>query len=439
MSAKVATIRPESFEEKVIWHCIVWTYGYYVLGALYVLGPVIGWMLIARQARATGLAGIPLAIHVWVAGMLSMLLALIVAHADFNLGLGPMLKSAAGWAKGWALLPLFMIVGCAQVRLEVLARAASILGIQTICILPVVGLAWAIGLPGQLYISPVSIIGGPGPEYFAVELYGISPDSGMPRWRLFAPWAPAIGMVMCVYFFLIMNEREARIRALGLLGTFLAILASSSRLGLLCIPIVASATWLLLNIGRPVVLLVASPVALITGLVMDQLLLIYEQAMSGFHGARADSSRVRATLGRIALERWESEAVLWGHGAVERGPHLVEYMPIGSHHTWFGLLFVKGLVGVVSLVVPLTWTLCVLIRHGNKTNELRTALRILVLIFLYTFAENLEILSYLYWPGLVVIGMALKQTAKFKKEDALVRPSSTDLSLDESGNEFTSR
>ncbi|MDF5716068.1 MAG: hypothetical protein PUP93_19810, partial [Rhizonema sp. NSF051] len=30
---------------------------------------------------------------------------------------------------------------------------------------------------------------------------------------------------------------------------------------------------------------------------------------------------------------------------------------------------------------------------------------------LYTFGENLEILSYLYWPGLVILGMA------FKRED----------------------
>jgi hypothetical protein len=418
MTSDNVSVRPESFEEKVLWHCIVWTYGYYLLGALYVLGPVVGWTLLTRQARKTGLVGVPLAIHIWVLGMVGMLLALIVAHADFNLGLGPMLKSAIGWAKGWALIPLFMIVGCSKVRLEVLARASAFLGIQTICILPAVGLAWALGLPSQLYISPVSIIGGPGPEYFAVELYGISPDSGMPRWRLFAPWAPAIGMVMCVYFFLILNERDVRFRALGLLGTLLAILASSSRLGLLCIPIVAGATWIFLNIGRPVVLLAASPLSLLGGLMMNQMVEIYEQVMHGFHGARADSSRVRATLGRIALDRWESEAVLWGHGAVEKGPHLVEYMPIGSHHTWFGLLFVKGLVGVVSLVIPLVWTFCVFIFHGDKTDELRTAFRILVLIFLYTFAENLEILSYLYWPGLVVIGIALKQTTRFKKAQA---------------------
>jgi hypothetical protein len=73
---------------------------------------------------------------------------------------------------------------------------------------------------------------------------------------------------------------------------------------------------------------------------------------------------------------------------------------------------------IVGRVKPLVWTFCVFIFHGDKTDELRTAFRILVLIFLYTFAENLEILSYLYWPGLVVIGIALKQTTRFKKAQA---------------------
>ena len=36
-----------------------------------------------------------------------------------------------------------------------------------------------------------------------------------------------------------------------------------------------------------------------------------------------------------------------GTRIVERGPHLVEFMPIGSHHTWYSLLFVKGSSGAL--------------------------------------------------------------------------------------------
>jgi hypothetical protein len=421
----IADLKPESLEEKVLWHCIVFTYFYYVLGALYVLGPVVGWVLLVRQAREKGLAGLPIAILVWALGMVVMLLALFMAHVDFNLGVGPMIKSSIGWAKGWALIPLFMVIGTSKVRLELLARATAILGIQTLALLPFLIFAWAAGLPGHLYVSPVSLVGGPGPEYFAVELYGISPDNGMPRWRLFAPWAPAIGMVMSVYFFIILSEKSALLRHLGMLGIMLGIVLSSSRLGLICIPIIWGVAWLIQNMSRPMVFMVASPLALLCGVMLDSLIQMYQQVIAGFHGARADSSRVRATLGRIAVDRWQAEAFLWGHGTVEKGPHLVEYMPIGSHHTWFGLLFVKGVVGVVALILPIVATLASLIPYANRSPEVSTGLRMVLLILIYTFAENLEILSYLYWPALVVIGMALKQCQQFETEKIALRREST--------------
>ena len=130
--------------------------------------------------------------------------------------------------------------------------------------------------------------------------------------------------------------------------------------------------------------------------------------MSDFRGARADSSRVREALGRIAVERWSNEAPWFGHGVVENGPHMVEYMPIGSHHSWYGLLFVKGLAGVMALAVPLTASAAVLAAKGISGQLARTAFGLVLVLVLYSFGENLEILSYLYWPALVVIGLALK-------------------------------
>ena len=87
---------------------------------------------------------------------------------------------------------------------------------------------------------------------------------------------------------------------------------------------------------------------------------------------------------------------------------MVEFMPIGSHHTWFGLLFVKGLVGFYSLAIPMFVTFWVLVIKSQKYEVARVGLGVLFTLFLYTFGENLEILAYLYWPGLIVIGIALK-------------------------------
>ena len=125
---------------------------------------------------------------------------------------------------------------------------------------------------------------------------------------------------------------------------------------------------------------------------------------------RADSNRVRELLGDIAIERWRTEAPIWGHGIVERGPHAVEYMPIGSHHTWFGLLFVKGAVGAIALAVPLIWsTIEFALLAVTRSAAGRIAFGMVLLMTFYSIGENLEILAYLMWPGLIVMGIAARE------------------------------
>ena len=143
-----------------------------------------------------------------------------------------------------------------------------------------------------------------------------------------------------------------------------------------------------------------------------------------FTEARADSSRVRAALGRIAVERWRSEAPVWGHGVVEGGPHLVEYMPIGSHHTWFGLLFVKGAVGFVALVVPMLVSLLELGVKASRTVQARIGFGMMLLLFLYTFGENLEVLAYLIWPGLLFIGLGARPANSPSNSPSELKPKS---------------
>ena len=102
-------------------------------------------------------------------------------------------------------------------------------------------------------------------------------------------------------------------------------------------------------LGRPFFLWVTGVGIAFTGLAMAPLITFADDFATRFREARADSSRVREALARIAVNRWRDEAPVWGHGQLEAGPHLVEYMMIGSHHTWFGLLYVKGAVGMVAM------------------------------------------------------------------------------------------
>lgn len=131
------------------------------------------------------------------------------------------------------------------------------------------------------------------------------------------------------------------------------------------------------------------------------------QAVQNLKSARADSTGVGETLQRIANERWQSDAVLFGHGTVQPCAHLVEYMPIGSHHTWYGLLFVNGITGFVAFLVPFAFHFGVVI-----TDAVRSACgRLPVGLLLLTFGENTEIEAYLLWPALLILGCHLREMA----------------------------
>jgi hypothetical protein len=280
---------------------------------------------------------------------------------------------------------------------------------QTLLLLPLFIGAWLIGLPPTPYVSPLQVVGGPGPEFFTMSLYEIDPGTGLPRWRLFTPWAPALGFVANVYFLFALQERDGRWRRWGLAGSIAMILISQSRLALVSLALVWLAAWVLSRISRAQTWFTLAGLSTLAGLVGVWLLERIAGFRQAFRAARADSTRVRETLGRIAVDRWRAEAPTWGHGIVERGPHLVEYMPIGSHHSWYGLLFVKGAVGFGALAIPLAWSALALTLKAQRSPLARTGLAMVLLLFLYTFGENLEILAYLIWPGLVLIGVAHRE------------------------------
>ncbi len=429
-------LRPENLEERLVWVALVGTWGFYLLGALYLVAPVIGWLLclclVARLWRprtpADSAIRISGASWAWVAGMLLMLLALLFGLTDFMVGTGKTIKSTIGWGKGWALMALFIVAGSLPIRAALLSRAVSLLCIQTLLLLPLFVAAWAVGLPADLYVSPLQVVGGPGPEFFTVTLYGTNPDTGLPRWRLFTPWGPALGFVANVCFFIVLREPERRLRLPALAGAVAMVVVSGSRLGLLCLPAVALAGYALSQLGRPWLHYTGGFTSLLLGIFAAPLISTFEDARMAFHAARPESSRVRAALGRIAVDRWSNEAPVFGHGMVERGSHLVEFMPIGSHHTWFGLLFVKGIVGVLALVLPLCWTALTLVRRAQGSAWARTALCVLLVLVFYSFGENLEVLAYLFWPGLLAIGIALRPGPLPAQTDILHTPISGEAS-----------
>lgn len=407
-----------NLEEQLIFWALALHYPVYIVGGLYVLGSALGWLLLMvflLRGFLTGgvssrgaLAKISPLVWFWVLGMLTMLVALWVAHIDRQLGTGMAIKSTIGWAKGWALLALFPLLGVIlRVRPAVLVRGVSITAASALPFAALGILAYIAGMSGDLYHSPLQAVGGPG-EVFHIRLFGMNPETGRPRWQFIGPWAPAAGLMACFYLAIILREQSAFWRRAGIAGALFMVLLSQSRAGLAIFILIPVLSWgigrlrepwilLLLGLGLPALVLLGEPV--------------YQAGMDAYtqvKESRPGSTRVRAALARIALQRWEYEAPIWGHGIVERGPKIVEYMPIGTHHSWYGLLFVKGIVGLLALALPMALTSVYLLYLAQKSRLAQTGMVLCIIMVSYSFFENLEILSYLYWPALFWLGVSLQ-------------------------------
>lgn len=408
-------IQPETLEERVVYWTIVATWGWWLLGALYIVGAVIGYILLAIFAgRLFGFleAGparpnIPVAVLLWIAGAMAMLVALIVGHFDFELGMGKMIKSIVGWGKGWALIAVLPLAGALlSIRAAVLYRATGVLALQTLLLIPLFLLAGFAGLPKELYVSPLSLVGGPGKEFFDVTLYAIDDTDGRLRWRFFGPWSTASAFLASVSLFFALFERSMAWKLVGIAAALAVCWMAGSRSSIVAIPVILGAVFFVSNLHRPSILLTIGFVAVAGALMLDHILLSIEDGQNSFNSARAASSRVRATLNNIGYHRWYSEAFWFGHGTVQPGPHLVQFMPIGSHHTWYGLLFVKGAVGFLALAIPLGWSVVEFACKSQADRVARGALCVVLAIAMFSFADNLEIVTYLVWPALLLVGIA---------------------------------
>ncbi|MEP1142201.1 MAG: O-antigen ligase domain-containing protein [Henriciella sp.] len=412
---------PRAPEDLIVALALASTWIVYLFGGLYVLGPVLGvgltGLLCARLYLADGGVGatrvpsIPSGVWVWIAGMLVLLLALEVGHMNQNMGIGQTIKSTIGWAKGWALLALFPLIGaCMNIKLETLIRAAGWVALGTLLLTPVFMLAPMAGLPEVLFVSPLKLVGGPGPEFFAVQLYSIEPSDGSTRLRYFTPWSPAAGMIGNMYLIFALSDKRKFWKWMGVVSALAMILTSKSRLALAAALFIWPVVIAVGEAKRPVLWFVAM-IGLLTFTPLAQGILDWLDAtLNSVKSMRADSTRVREMLGEIAVDRWWNEAPIWGHAIVERGPHAVEFMPIGSHHTWYGLLFVKGAVGAVALAIPLAWSLVEFaLLAVTRSAAGRIAFGMVLLMAFYSIGENLEILAYLMWPGLIVMGIAARE------------------------------
>jgi hypothetical protein len=417
-------MRPQNFPETLVWYSIIGTYPIYLLGAQPICSTGLATVLIGYliwkttlPTEATPVPGrtvperiqISLVAVVWLIATVVIGLTVFVNAFSLEASRFDLVKSFLIWYTTWGLMALFPLAGHLPIRPQLIYRASCILGLQSLIVIAIGVLGDLAGIANVGYTSPLNIwlkLAGGAPEQFQVDLL----HSPTTRLRLFAVWPTFLALLGNIHFWLARQEPDPRWRWIGLFTSVLMVLASRSRTATLCLICVPVLLWFLTHILRPWVQFGLAILCCLGGMFapiwLDGLTLLRDL----FDRTRAGSSAVRATLYRLTINRWWNDAPIWGTGTRDRGPDLVNHLPLGSHQTWLGTLFSHGIVGLSVLVLAFLWAFIDLFIKAQTSQLGRVGLSIFLVLVICSFADNLEFMSYLIYPGLLVLGAAFQES-----------------------------
>lgn len=415
-------IKPHNFEERLVWYSIISTYGLYACGLLYIVNSMLAWVLLfylcvklwhqTPQTPIEEKIQIPWIIWLWIFCMLLMAVGTYVGLTNLDYDNKVILRELVLWSRTWALIALFLLAGCClNIRPQLIYRANCLLCFQSLIFIPISYLIYSLNLPNIIYISPVKAITGSSSDLYNVVFYFQEVDAEGFRLTLFAPWPPALALLAVIYFFFALQEKNKRWRWIGLLSSILIALLTASRTAIVCLPSVLILVFFFTNIYRISIQIFSSFICFTSGIFSSFILDTITYSQDVFVSSRMSSSRVRKTLERIALERFK-DAPIWGHGLLQPGFKGTADMLVGSHHTWIGLLFVKGLVGFFAFLIPMICSFTYLLIKGQNNSTAKVGLSFLLTLIVFSFAENQEALAYLYWSALIIMGIAFKEEKK---------------------------
>lgn len=430
MKREVNNMKPHNFEERLIWYTIIGTYGFYLLGAQPIFVPIIAWVLTlylckklweqTKNTPADEKIIIPFTVWVWIISMLIILFGLYIAHMNFDIGGVRLIKTFLKWTRENALWAVFPLIGsCLSIRPQLVYRASCILCLQSLFFIGVCYLGFLLHLPPNfLYYSPLHRLGGNAQDLYGVVLYFLDDQTNQPRLTLFSPWAPNLALIALIYFLLVRQESDKKWRLIGMIGASAMVITPLSRAGMLWFPTVIVLTWILTNFTRPVLYFATGIVSFLISIFATHVRNSVETFTQNLYSARVNSSQTRMLALRLAMDGWWNEAPIWGHGLTETGPAMMQFLPIGtSCGTWPYLLYTRGLVGLIAFAVPLLWSFIDLLKKAQKSATARVGLSIVLVFFFFSFTEELDNLSYLYWPGFLMMGIALKEEVRASVSD----------------------
>jgi hypothetical protein len=416
------------FSERLIWFQCLFIYPIYLSGSLFLWNIIQLWILvgyvifcqikiyfepenqkISHEIRSWRSA--PSVLWGWLISMVMMGILILVGLYENGYNSNELLRSSLGWLGDWALLGFYPVLGyLLPIRPTVIYRSACVIAAQSLVVIPICYGAYLLKLPGLIYLSPLERIIQNGAIYYAISWYTREVDSDGIRLILFTPWGPALGLMGCLFFFYTVQEDQLIWKGLGIIGSLAMLLTSVSRGAYLFLPMTIVIVWVIKNLSWIQFELSLGVSCFIGGLGSTLLLDRFQDFLGGVKSARKSSSQLRAELERVALDRW-MDSPLFGHGKQTPGPDFLKHMPIGSHHTWIGLLFTQGLTGLFLFLIPLVWSLIGLSLKIKSNPVAGVAFSGLLLITFSSFSDNIEKMAYLYWSTFLLIGIAYRRTS----------------------------
>ena len=320
-----------------------------------------------------------------------------------------MMRSTISWMGDWSLIGIYPLIGyLLPIRPAVIYRSACVIASQSLITIPICYGAYLLKLPGLIYSSPLERIIQNGKIYYAISWYTREVDSDGIRLILFTPWCPALGLIGCILFFYTLEEQTPVWKWLGIVGSLAMVITSVSRGAYLFLPATVAIVWAIRNLSFIQFQLSLGISCFLGGLGSALLLDRFQEFLGSFKSARKSSSQLRGELERVAFDRW-TDSPIFGHGKQIQGPDFLKNMPIGSHHTWIGLLFTHGLIGFCLFFTPVMWSLIELSLKAKSNPIAHVALKALILITFTSFGENIEKLAYLHWSAFLLIGTAYRE------------------------------
>jgi hypothetical protein len=409
------SIKPQNLPETIVWYSIIMTYPMYVLGAQYVIVPLLATLLTAYLIKKISNQTTETPSHekiiissttwIWIIAILIIEFALIIGHLDFNLDIRRILTSTLLWYRSWAMFALFPLVGHLNIRPQLIYRAICILCLQSLIITIIDGLAILLNIPSIIYISPLSILGG-GEKQYEVEIFH---NFITHRLQLFATYPTILALVCCLYFSCVLHEKDNTWRYVGVFSTILMLILSQSRTATIGLPLVLMIVYIFTNWKNPFVQYVTGIFTFISTTLLPTVIETVKTFKDGFDNLRSGSSEIRYNIYQMTLDAWFKEAFIWGFGVrQEKGPKILAYLPLGSHHTWYGILYSHGLVGFTALFIAFIWSFINLLIKAQQLDIAKLGLNILIILFICSLADNIESFTHIYYPALIILGISFK-------------------------------